>query len=75
MSELPDSDERPAALAREPVSGPGIQTTLQRVVDAAAHVPDGEVWASVSLVEQHREVQTPVSSHHRAQRAGPSPIR
>src|SRR5919206_906330 len=69
MSEMSDFNERLAGIARELVSEPDMQATLQRVVEAAAHSLDGEVWASVSLVEQRREVQTPVVTDDRAGRA------
>jgi GAF domain-containing protein len=64
-----DFDERLAAIARELFNEPDMQHTLQRVVDAAAENLDGEVWASVSLVKQRREVETPASSDDRAARA------
>jgi GAF domain-containing protein len=64
-----DFDERLAAIARQLVNEPDMQHTLQRIVEAAAHNLDGEVWASVSLVEQRREVQTPASSDGRATQA------
>src|SRR5919206_240358 len=69
MSEMPDFNERLAAIARELVSEPDMQATLQRVVEAAAHNLAGEVWASVSLVKQRREVQTPAATDDRAGRA------
>jgi GAF domain-containing protein len=69
MSEMSDFNERLAAIARELVSEPDMQHTLQRVVEAAAANLDGEVWASVSLVKQRREIETPAASDDRAERA------
>src|SRR5919205_608792 len=69
MSEVSDFNERLAEIARELVSEPDMQATMQRVVEAAAHHLDGEVWASVSLVTQRHEVQTPVVTDDRAERA------
>ena len=69
MSEQPDFNERLAAIARELVNEPDMQATLQRVVEAAAQNLDGEVWASVSLVNEGREIETPAVSDERAGRA------
>ena len=69
MSEMSDFNERLAAIARELVNEPDMQHTLQGVVEAASQNLDGEVWASVSLVKQRREVQTPAVSDDRAGRA------
>ena len=69
MPEDRDFDERLAAIARQLVNEPDMQHTLQRIVEAAAQHLDGEVWASVSLVEQRREVRTPASSDDRATQA------
>ncbi|SNS14278.1 GAF domain-containing protein [Geodermatophilus saharensis] len=66
---MPDFTERLAAIARELVNEPDMQHTLQRVVEAAAQHLDGEVWASVSLVRERREVETPATSDDRAARA------
>jgi GAF domain-containing protein len=66
MSEMSDFNERLARIARELVSEPDMQHTLQGVVEAAAQNLDGEVWASVSLVKDRREVQTPAVSDDRA---------
>jgi GAF domain-containing protein len=66
MSETSDFNERLARIARELVSEPDMQHTLQGVVEAAAQNLDGEVWASVSLVKDRREVQTPAVSDDRA---------
>jgi transcriptional regulator with GAF, ATPase, and Fis domain len=59
-------DERLAAMARELVHEPD---TLQRIVELAAAHFDAEVYASVSLVQQRRQVQTPAASDQRAARA------
>ena len=69
MSEMSDFNERLAEIARELVSEPDMQATLQRIVEAAADNLDGEVWASVSMVTQRRDVQTPATSDERATRA------
>ena len=69
MPEERDFDDRLAAIARELASEPDVQGTLQRIVEAAAGNLDGEVWASVSLVRQRRDVDTPASSDDRARRA------
>lgn len=69
MSEMSDFNGRLAAIARELANEPDMQATLQRIVEAAAHNLDGEVWASVSLVKQHHEVQTPAVTDDRAGRA------
>jgi GAF domain-containing protein len=64
-----DFDERLAAVARGLLNEPDVQGTLQRVVDAAAENLGPEVWASVSLVRERREVDTPAASDDRAGRA------
>jgi ANTAR domain len=64
-----DFEERLTALARDLVNEPDVQHTVQRVVDAAAANLDGVVSASVSLVRQSREIETPASSDDRALRA------
>ena len=69
MAEEHDFDERLAAIARELVHEPGMQHTLQRIVELAAANLDGEVYASVSLVRRRRRVQTPAASDERAARA------
>jgi transcriptional regulator with GAF, ATPase, and Fis domain len=69
VAEERDFDERLAAIARELVNEPDTQHTLQRIVELAAANLDGEVYASVSLVRQRRQVQTPASSDERAARA------
>ena len=69
MSGERDFDERLASIARELLNEPDVQHTLQRVVGAAADNLGPQVWASVSLVRQRREVDTPASSDDRATRA------
>ena len=69
MTEERHFDERLAAIARELVHEPDMQHTLQRIVELAAAHLDGEVYASVSLVPQRRQVQTPAASDERALRA------
>ena len=64
-----DFGERLAAIARELVHEPDTQHTLQRIVELAAAHFDGEVYASVSLVQQHRQVDTAAASDQRAVRA------
>ncbi len=69
MAAVRDFDKRLAAIARELVHEPDMQHTLQRIVELAAANLDGEVYASVSLVRQRRQVDTPASSDERATRA------
>ncbi|SDM11056.1 GAF domain-containing protein [Geodermatophilus siccatus] len=69
VAEMSNFNERLAAIARELVNEPDMQHTLQRVVEAAAQNLDGETWASVSLVKNRREVETPATSDDRAGRA------
>jgi GAF domain-containing protein len=64
-----DFDERLATIARDLLNEPDVQHTLQRVVDAAAANLGPEVWASVSLVRQRREIDTPATSDDRAAQA------
>jgi hypothetical protein len=45
---------------------PDVLATLPRTVADAACTPDGVVYASVSLVLQRRQVETPVYSDERA---------
>lgn len=68
-SEEPDFEERLARIARDLVNEPDLEHTLQRVADAAAASLNGRVWASVSLVQARREVETPASTDDRATRA------
>jgi hypothetical protein len=69
VSEPRDFDERLASIARDLLNEPDVQHTLQRVVDAAADTLGPQVWASVSLVRQRREIDTPAASDGRAARA------
>jgi hypothetical protein len=69
VAEELDFDERLAVIARELVHEPDMQHTLQRIVKLAAAHLDGEVYASVSLVQQRRQVDTPAASDQRATRA------
>jgi GAF domain-containing protein len=69
VAEERDFGERLAAIARELVNEPDMEHTLQRIVELAAAHLDGEVYASVSLVRQRRQVQTPAASDQRATRA------
>src|ERR687886_1241353 len=69
VAEERDFDERLAAIARELVNEPDTQHTLQRIVELAAAHLDGEVYASVSLVQQRRQVDTAAASDQRAVRA------
>ena len=69
MSGPRDFDERLASIARELLNEPDVQHTLQRVVEAAAENLGPEMWVSVSLVTQRREIETPATSDHRAARA------
>jgi transcriptional regulator with GAF, ATPase, and Fis domain len=64
-----DFDERLAAIARELPHEPDTHHTLQRIVELAAANLDGEVYASVALVRQRRQVDTPASSDERATHA------
>ena len=64
-----DFGERLAAIARGLVHEPDTQHTLQRIVELAAAHLDGEVYASVSLVRQRRQVDTAAASDQRAARA------
>jgi GAF domain-containing protein len=64
-----DFEERLTAIARDLLNERDVQHTLQRVVEGAAVTLEGEVWASVSLVKQRREVTTPATSDDRAARA------
>jgi hypothetical protein len=59
-------NERLAAIARALLHEPNVQATLQRTVTDAARTQDREVYASVSLVLQRRQVETPVYSDERA---------
>ena len=62
-------DERLASIARYLLNEPDVEHTLQRVVDLAAEHLGGVIYASVSLVRQRRQVDTPASSDDRALQA------
>ncbi len=66
MTEPDRFNERLAAIARALLHEPDVHATLKRTVADAAATLDGEVYASVSLVLQRREVETPVYSDDRA---------
>ena len=69
VTEERDFHERLAAIARELAHEPDMPHTLQRIVELAAAHLDGEVYASISLVRQRRQVDTPASTDERATRA------
>jgi transcriptional regulator with GAF, ATPase, and Fis domain len=69
VAEERDFHERLAAIARELAHESDMPHTLQRIVELAAVHLDGEVYASISLVRQRRQVDTPASSDERATRA------
>ena len=69
MTEVDSFNERLAEIARALLQEPDVQATLQRTVTDAASTLDGEVCASVSLVLQRRQVETPVYTDDRALRA------
>ncbi|WP_369133020.1 GAF and ANTAR domain-containing protein [Modestobacter sp. I12A-02662] len=69
MTEDVTFNERLAAIARALLHEPDVQATLQRVVTDAAATLDGALYASVSLVLQRRQVETPVYTDERALRA------
>jgi len=62
-------DERLAAVARALLPEPDVQTTSRRTVADAARMLDGELYVSVPLVLQRRQVDTSVSTDDRALRA------
>ena len=64
-----DFSELVASVARELSGEPDVQHTLQRTVELAAEHLDSEVYASVSLVHNRRQVETSASSDDRATRA------
>ena len=66
MTEEATFDQRLAAIARALFHEPNVQATLKRTVTEAASTLNGEVYASVSLVLQRRQVETPVHSDDRA---------
>jgi GAF domain-containing protein len=69
VSEENSFNERLAAVARALLREPNVQATLQRTVTDAARTLHSELYASVSLVLQRRQVETPVYSDDRALRA------
>jgi GAF domain-containing protein len=69
VSEENSFNERLAAVARALLREPNVQATLQRTVTDAARTLHRELYASVSLVLQRRQVETPVYSDDRALRA------
>ncbi len=69
MTEQDSFNERLAAIARALLREPDVQATLQRTVAEAADTLDGELYSSVSLVLQRRQVETPVHTDERALRA------
>ena len=69
VAEERDFHERLATIARELAHEPDIPHTLQRIVELAAAHLDGEIYASISLVQPRQQVQTPASSDERATRA------
>ncbi len=66
MTEEATFNERLAAIARALLHEPDVQATLKRTVADAAATLDGAVYASVSLVLQRRQVETPVYTDERA---------
>ena len=69
MIEQESFNERLAEIARALFHEPDVQATLKRTVDDASSTLDGAPYASVSLVLQRREVETPVYTDDRALRA------
>lgn len=69
VAEERDFHERLAAIARELAHEPDMPHTLQRIVELAAINLDGEIYASISLVQPRQQVQTPASTDERATRA------
>lgn len=69
VAEERDFHERLAAIARELAHEPDMPHTLQRIVELAAANLDGEIYASISLVQPRQQVQTPASTDERATRA------
>ena len=69
MTSVPSAGrgKRPAPMTRLTAPAePDVLATLPRTVADAACTPDGVVYASVSLVLQRRQVETPVYSDERA---------
>src|SRR5687767_8198455 len=69
MTEQDTFNERLAAIARALFHEPDVQATLQRTVADTASTLDGTLYASVTLVLQRRQVETPVYTDERALRA------
>ena len=69
MTEQDSFNERLAAIARALLHEPDVRATLERTVDEAAATLNGALYASVSLVLQRRQVETPVYTDDRALRA------
>jgi hypothetical protein len=69
VTEQDSFNERLAAIARALLHEPDVQATLKRTVADAARTLNGALYASVSLVLQRRQVETPVYTDDRALRA------
>ena len=69
VAEARSFNEKLAAIARALFHEPGVQATLERTVADAASTLDGPLYASVTLVLQRRQVETPVYTDDRALRA------
>jgi GAF domain-containing protein len=69
VTEQDSFNERLAAIARALFLEPDVQATLQRTVADAARTLDRQLYASVSLVLQRRQVETPVYTDSRALQA------
>ena len=69
MSDQESFNERLAAIARALLHEPDVQATLKRTVTDAASSLNGALYASVTLVLQRRQVETPVYTDDRALRA------
>ena len=61
--------ERLADAVRELEAAHQVDLTLQRIVDLAAHLIDGEVRVAVCIVRHDHTVETPAASHEDARRA------
>jgi hypothetical protein len=73
VTEEDSFNQRLAAIARALLHEPDVQATLQRTVDDAARTLDGEVFASVSLVLQRRQVETVSATPARGGAGTPAP--
>ena len=69
MTEQDTFNERLAAIARALFHEPDVEATLKRTVADAASMLDDAMYASVTLVLQRRQVETPVYTDDRALRA------